>query len=152
MGFIKDLFKPEIIWFVIGIVLLILEFAVPGVIILFFGIGALVVGVMNIIFDPSLDVQLIIFILTSLLLLITMRRYLKTVFTGKVNSAPDEDDGNEDIIGNTVIVIKEITPEMPGKVEFRGTSWNAVAEEKIEKGKRARITGKESITLQVKKL
>jgi len=31
--------KPEIIWFFIGLLLALLEFGIPGLIILFFGIG-----------------------------------------------------------------------------------------------------------------
>jgi len=33
-------FNPTLIWFFIGLVLLIAEFSVPGVILVFFGIGA----------------------------------------------------------------------------------------------------------------
>ena len=42
---IKEFLTPEIIWFLVGLVLLILEFAMPGLIIGFFGVGAWVVAI-----------------------------------------------------------------------------------------------------------
>ena len=36
--------SPEIIWFVIGFVLILVEFAIPGLIVIFFGLGAWVVS------------------------------------------------------------------------------------------------------------
>ncbi len=42
---------------------------------------------------------------------------------------------------------------MPGKpggvVEFKGTSWNAVSEDHINKGEMAMITGIDGITLKI---
>ena len=42
--FMEGFFKPEIIWCLLGIVMLMLEFMCQGFVILFFGIGALVVA------------------------------------------------------------------------------------------------------------
>ena len=39
METLKDFLKPEIIWFLIGILLLIMELFVPGLIVMFFGLG-----------------------------------------------------------------------------------------------------------------
>ena len=44
VDWIKDFMKPEIIWVLVGLLLLLMEFAVPGLIIFFFGLGAWVVG------------------------------------------------------------------------------------------------------------
>ena len=35
-----DWFTPEIIWFIIGLILIIMEFTVPGILTIFFGIGS----------------------------------------------------------------------------------------------------------------
>ncbi len=45
MDAIKEYLKPEIIWFLVGIALLIMEFAAPGLIIAFFGAGACIVAI-----------------------------------------------------------------------------------------------------------
>ena len=37
---IKDYLSPEVVWFLAGLALLILEFAMPGLVIFFFGVGA----------------------------------------------------------------------------------------------------------------
>ena len=44
MDWLKEFLKPELIWFLIGLVLLLMEFAIPGLVVLFFGIGAWVVA------------------------------------------------------------------------------------------------------------
>ena len=59
--------KPEIIWFFIGLLLALLEFGIPGLIILFFGIGAWVTALSCMLFDVGLNGQIIIFIISSLL-------------------------------------------------------------------------------------
>ncbi|MHC4858277.1 MAG: hypothetical protein ACYTBY_11000 [Planctomycetota bacterium] len=41
MDWIKDFMKPEFIWAMVGLILLLLEFALPGLIIFFFGVGAI---------------------------------------------------------------------------------------------------------------
>lgn len=152
MDFMKDFLKPEIIWFVVGILLLLMEFAVPGLIIFFFGVGACLVGLLNLVFDLSLNVQLTIFLLSSVFLLVFLRRWLKNIFTGRVKSGGTADPDLEEYIGKRVVVIKKITPAMEGKVEFRGTDWSAEADEVIMKGKPVVIIGKENITLKVKPL
>ncbi len=38
--------KPEIVWLIIGVILVIMEFAVPGVILVFFGVGAILTAIL----------------------------------------------------------------------------------------------------------
>lgn len=154
MDTLKDFLKPEVIWFLLGIILLVMEFAVPGIFILFFGIGAILVALVCLIFnpDPSLNVQLIIFIGSSFLLLVVLRRWLKSIFIGREKEGQSFDDTIDDIIGQKVIVARDIKPGLPGKVEFRGTLWNAEAGESIKKGTPVEITAKDNITLTVKKI
>ena len=151
MDFFKDLLKPEIIWFIIGVVLLILEFAVPGLVIFFFFFFTIIFYKIDLVVDRFLDLALLIFFLCFLFLLLTLRRFLKKVFTGKVDGEKNERGQDDEFIGNKVQVIKQITPEEDGKVEFRGTSWQASAAETIKKGEHVIITGKNNITLTVKK-
>jgi len=42
---IKEYLKPELIWFLAGLLLLLLEFAAPGLIVFFFGVGACIVAI-----------------------------------------------------------------------------------------------------------
>jgi len=149
MGNLNEWLKPELIWFVIGFIFLMLEFAAPGLIIVFFGVGAWVVAAVCMVGDPSLNSQLIIFIVTSLISIGLFRKWLKTKFFDH-SSGESDSDTIDDFNGHTVKVLSEITPENNGKVEFRGTSWTAVAEREIKAGESAVIIGKENLTLKVK--
>ena len=68
METLKEFLKPEVIWFLIGIALLVMEFLLPGLIVAFFGAGACVVALICLLTDISLNAQLIIFISSSVLI------------------------------------------------------------------------------------
>jgi len=70
---IKEYLKPELIWFLVGLLLLLLEFAAPGLIVFFFGLGACIVAVVCLLTDITLNTQLIIFIVSSFLFLLILR-------------------------------------------------------------------------------
>lgn len=152
MDAIKDFLKPELIWFLIGLLLLILEFAMPGLIIFFFGIGACVVALVCLLTDISLNTQLLIFILSSILSLLCLRKWLKGIFMGYIVSKQDITENLEEFIGQRAVVKEKIMPKTLGKVEFHGTNWAAEADEEIAEGTMVEITGKDNITLKVKSL
>jgi membrane-bound serine protease (ClpP class) len=58
--------------------------------------------------------------------------------------------GLEGLIGETGIVAIPLTPE--GKVSVHGEFWNAVSDQPIEKGEKAKIVGVTDLKLKVKKL
>lgn len=149
MGNLNNWLKPELVWFVLGFIFLILEFAVPGLIIVFFGVGAWIVAIICMIWSPSLNVQLIIFIITSLLSIGLLRKWLQTKFFDHSNGQ-DESKSIDDFIGHTVKVLSDIEPGGEGKVEFRGTSWRALSEKEFKVGESAVIMSKENLTLKIK--
>ena len=149
---LKGFLKPEIIWFLIGLVLLLSEFVLPGLIIFFFGIGAMVVALVCFLTDVSVNIQLLIFIGSSILLLIFLRKWLKGIFMGRVVGGGTAAGDLKEFIGERVVVKESITPKAGGRVEFHGTSWQAEADEEIPVGTVVRITGKANITLTVKPL
>ena len=73
---------PAVIWFLVGLGLLLLELILPGLMILFFGTGAWVTALACVIFEPSLNWQILIFLVASLLGLVLLRKYLKKRFFG----------------------------------------------------------------------
>jgi membrane protein implicated in regulation of membrane protease activity len=150
MDEIKQFLKPEIIWFLVGIILLIMEFAAPGLIIFFFGVGACIVALVCLIADISLNTQLIIFIASSVLLLVCLRKYIKSIFMGHVKSKQDMSEDLKEYVGERVVVKQKIVPNLPGKVEFHGTNWQAEADVEIDEGTVVEITGKDNLLLKVK--
>ncbi|MHC4096021.1 MAG: NfeD family protein [Planctomycetota bacterium] len=152
MDTLKDFLKPELIWFLVGLVLLILEFVMPGLIVAFFGIGAWVVAVICLFADISLNTQLLIFIVSSVLSLLLLRKWLKGIFMGHVVSRQDVKENLEEFVGQRAVVKERIVPNSRGKVEFHGTDWQAEADEEIAEGTVVEIIGKDNITLKVKAL
>ena len=152
MDIIKDLLRPEIIWTLVGLALMFLELMLPGLIVIFFGLGALIVAAVCFFTEISLNWQLGIFIVSSLALLIILRGLLKKVFRGHSSSASGAEGNLSEFIGQRAIVKQKITAQRPGKVEFHGSDWSATAEGTIEEGATVEITAQDNITLKVKSL
>jgi membrane protein implicated in regulation of membrane protease activity len=152
---LKEFIEPELIWFLVGLVLLIMEFALPGLIIGFFGVGAWIVAIVCLFsayVTGSINAQLIIFIISSVLSLLCLRKWLKGVFLGHTGSKQDLKQNLEEFVGQMAVVKEKIVPKLGGKVEFHGTNWEANADEEIETGTTVEIIGKDNITLKVKTL
>ena len=145
----KELFTPPVIWFLIGLAFLLLELAIPGLIIFFFGLGAWVVALLFIFFEPGLTLQLLIFTVASILLLLLLRKSLKRKFFKEDQST--DASLEEEFVGKLAVAETDIKPGTNGRVSFKGTHWNATSDSVIKKGSRVKITGKESITLTVTK-
>ncbi len=152
MGNLNEWLKPELIWFLAGLVMLLLEFTMPGLIIFFFGIGAWVVAVVCLFAGISLNVQLTIFIVSSLLLLVSLRKWVRTTFIGYVTSKQKSDKIPEEFLGQKAVVTQQITPDRKGRVEFHGSNWDAESDETIPENTPVEIIGKESIILKVKSI
>jgi inner membrane protein len=152
MGSLQEYLRPELIWFVIGLVLLLAEFAIPGLIVLFFGIGAWIVAVTCMIAQPSLNVQLGIFIASSVLSLILLRSWLKGIFMGHVSGQQDLNVDLDEFVGERAVVIETIVPKRLGKVELHGTHWNAEADVELAEGTAVEVIAKDNLTLKVKAL
>jgi membrane protein implicated in regulation of membrane protease activity len=152
MDAIREFLKPEIIWFLIGLVLFILEFMMPGLIIAFFALGACIVAIVCLNTDIGINTQLIIFTASSVLSLLCLRTWLRGIFSGYVKSRQDMTEDIKEFVGERAIVKKKITPQTAGKVELHGTNWIAEADEEIAEGTTVEIIDKENITLKVKAL
>lgn len=128
------------IWLIVGIILLLSEFLIPGFTIFFFGVGAILTSVL-LLFIPSLEdiiwIQIIIFLTISILSLIFLRRYFKKSLKGELFKE------NKDYIGQECKVIEMVTKEKPGRILYQGTTWNAYStDEKIKKNQKATIVKK----------
>jgi membrane protein implicated in regulation of membrane protease activity len=144
------MFNSAFWWALTGIVLMICEFAVPGLILFFFGLGALFTALLTLFLDLSLTVQLVIFAVSSLAFLFGLRRLLKPVFTGGASAV----DGSlsEGMAGQEAKVIEPIAPDAAGRVELNGTAWKAESEEALEEGRTVVVVSQKSLTLIVKSI
>lgn len=146
----KELLTPPVIWFLVGVVFLLLELALPGLIIFFFGVGAWIVALCLVIFDMSLTLQLLVFVITSVVSLLLLRRFLQHKFFKQDNS--NQLSLEEEFIGKIAIAEIDFKAGTAGKVSFKGTDWSATSDEDILKGDKVKIISRDSITLIVKKL
>ena len=139
---------PAVIWFLIGLGLLLLELVLPGLVILFFGAGAWITALVCAFTDINLNVQILIFLVASLLGLVLLRKYLKNRFFNR--SDTEIDDQLEEFIGRKAKAITDFK-DGAGKVEFKGTNWSAVSSEPVSKGDWVIIRSKDSLTFTVEK-
>jgi membrane protein implicated in regulation of membrane protease activity len=152
VDWIKDFMKPEFIWAMVGLILLLMEFTLPGLIIFFFGVGAWIVAATCFFVDISVDAQLVIFIVSSVVLLLALRKWLKSVFVGHTYSKQAGTQDMNDLVGQKATVTETIVPPRAGAVELHGVKWNATAQTEIETGQLVEVTGQDSLTLTVKSL
>jgi inner membrane protein len=146
----REWLRPELIWFFLGLVLLFVEMIVPGLIVAFFAFGAWVVAAVHLFTPLTVNQQLALFIMTSVLSLALARSWLKNLFTGYVSSRSDGSLDLGEFVGQRAMVIQRISPKLPGRVEFRGTTWPATADREIVEGSTVEIVSKDNLTLKVK--
>jgi membrane protein implicated in regulation of membrane protease activity len=144
-------FTPELIWFLVGLGLILLEFVLPGVILVFFGVGAWCAALTTWIgVSGGLAGQLWVFAISSTLLLLLLRRRVRARLSGYTSDTQDPNVNLDEFRGQRVTVLTAIEPgQSGGRVEYKGAGWNAVAETALAAGERAVIVGKDGITLRV---
>jgi membrane protein implicated in regulation of membrane protease activity len=144
---------PVLIWFLVGVVLILLEFAAPGVIVVFFGVGALIVAATTYFgFTVSPISQLLLFAITSIILLLLLRKSIKGKLYGHVKDVQDLSKNLDEFTGKSVMVIEDVVPgKLGGKVELKGATWSAVSEDHLREGESATIVGIDGITLKLTK-
>jgi membrane protein implicated in regulation of membrane protease activity len=143
------MFSPAFWWAIVGVGLMLCEFAVPGLILFFFGLGGLFTALLVWLVPMSLTLQLVVFTMASLVVLFGLRRLLKPVFTGRAIDV-NETDYSEGMAGQEANVAEAISPEAAGRVVLNGTGWKAESEEVLSVGQAVVVTGQKSLTLIVK--
>lgn len=142
-----SLFTAEVVWFLIGVGLLLLELIIPGLILVFFGIGAWITALVLLGFDLSLNSQLLVFSLTSVGSLLLLRQSIRNRYMDV--SIKGDNDMDNGFIGSQAVSLTDIEPGKDGKVEFNGSQWEACANTPIKPRMAVRIIGMKSIKLIV---
>ncbi|MEZ4387401.1 MAG: NfeD family protein [Candidatus Krumholzibacteriia bacterium] len=142
----------ELIWFLGGLILILLEFAAPGVIIVFFGVGAWLTALCTWLgLTDSLALQLLVWATSSVLLLVILRRRLSERFHGFETGQQDPMANLDEFAGVEVLVTEDVAPDhRRGRVEFRGAGWTAVSDSPIAAGRLAVIESVNGLTLHVR--
>jgi membrane protein implicated in regulation of membrane protease activity len=138
------MYEPWFVWAVIGIACIGMEMLMPGFVIFFFGLGALVTALFSLIpgVDSLIWLQILIFVIFSIVSIVFLRRHFARIFAGSVfdSSRTSIDDSDT---GETAEVTEAIGSSGSGRIRFRGTTWNATSDgNEIPAGKRVRIVSR----------
>ncbi len=137
------------IWAVGGLALLVVELLTPGgFFMVFFGAGAFLVALLT-----GLDVisahwvQWLVFAVASVLALLFLRKPLMGKFKGL---APGKDVDN--LADEVAVAMENLAPNATGKVEMRGSAWNArnVGTTPVNQGQRLKVEKVDGLMLSVR--
>jgi inner membrane protein len=140
-------FSAAAIWALAGVVLILAEFAMPGVILLFLGVAALLVAAgLWAGMEMSLNVQILVFGALAIGLVAGARERVKSWFYGRSEHA---ETGVETLAPGTQVTALVDFADGVGLVTYRGARWNAECPEPVTAGQRLWITGRRSLVLEV---
>ena len=137
-------------WVVFGLVLIVSEIIMPLFVIIWFGLSAIIVGFIDLLFDTSFSTELTLWMLLSVVLLFVWFSFFKD----KRITHSGQSDFKLETKG---IVTKEIRLGERGKVRFEapvlGSSlWHASADTTLEEGTVVQIEEVNGQLLKVKKI
>lgn len=143
---------PWWLWMLLGFALLAVEIFTPGLFyFFFFGVGAILVGIMGGIgVEASVSVQWLLFSIFSVVTLLLFRQTLVGLLDNKHANGRTGD--LDSIVGEVITLSDDLTPHATGKAEGRGSSWTVVngGMEPLRKGQRCRVYKMEGLTLWVR--
>jgi membrane protein implicated in regulation of membrane protease activity len=138
-------------WFIVGFALLLLELSSPGgFYFLFFGVGAISVGILAwLTVVEAAWIELLFFSVFAIVTSLLFRRRLLARF------GPKSGDGIVDsLVGEAATVMDNIDAGGLGKVELRGTAWNArnSSDRMLARGERCKVQEVDGLSLIVNKV
>lgn len=139
-------------WAVFGIALILAELAVPAFVLIWFGLGALLVGLFMFL-APGLGMtaQILMWTLASVLMVVLWFKIFKR---GMHKTRVGMSDSN--IVGEVGLLIRDVEPFGKGQVRFQkplvgAEVWDCIADEAIRSGERVKVLGIEGSFLRVGK-
>ncbi|MDD5298090.1 MAG: NfeD family protein [Rhodocyclaceae bacterium] len=140
-------------WAVAGLVLIVMELAVPAFVLVWFGLGALVLALLTALL-PGLGEtsQVAIWIVVSLGMVFLWFRIFKP---GLHKTRIGTSDAN--VLGEVGLLVHDVAPFQKSSVRFQkpvlgAESWDCISDETIRGGERVRVLGVEGSLLKVGKV
>ena len=136
-------------WWVLGIVLLILEVLMPGVFLVWIGIAAIITGALSLLlWDFALwtwQAQWLVFAVLSLIAALIGRRIVRT--RGQVSDQPHLNQRGQSLVGRTATLEQPIA-EGRGRIRLDDTMWSVQGPD-LPVGTRVRVTASNGRDLAV---
>ena len=136
-------------WMVLGLCLTMAELVVPAFFIVWFGIGAIAVGII-LLAAPDLAVatQMLLWAGLSTALVIFWFRYLKPRTVTAIGTSTAH------VTGEVGVLVSDLNPDTRGQVRFQkpvlgSDSWVCYADTRIKAGERVRIVAVEGSFIKV---
>lgn len=137
-------------WVVLGIVLMLSELFIPTFFIFWFGISAMVTGLLSLLLPLSLAGQLLSWTILSIILVFAWFRFFKQ---------PDKTKSGlsrEAFIGQRGLIIKDVSEMSAGEIRFQrpimgSDRWPVISDDTIKTGEKALITDIIGQTLKVER-
>ena len=136
--------NTEWVWIAVGLILLGLEIVVSGTFLLWFGIAAILVGVLGFLFEASWQINGIIFLVVALGSLIVFRRYNKGE-NSKVDPLVNQRIARH--IGREFKLIESIS-QGTGRIKIGDTVWRVHGPD-LEVGSLVRLVDSDGASLKV---
>lgn len=134
-------------WWVLGLVLLALEIAVPGNIFVWFGVAALLTGVLALLTDFGWQVELIVFVVLAVGLVVVGRRAFGR--QAQPGEQPFLNDRAHRLVGSTYMLAAPIV-DGHGRVRIDDTNWRVTGPD-LPSGTRVRVVDADGPVLKVDK-
>lgn len=139
-------------WEIVGLALVLLELAVPAFFVIWFGFGAMLVGLALLVApDLALSVQIGLWVLASVAMTVLwFRVFRRSQHKTLIGTAAGE------VIGEVGLLVSAVAPFERGKVRFQrpvlgAEEWACMAESAIAAGERVRVVSVEGSFVKVAK-
>jgi inner membrane protein len=134
-------------WWVLGLVLLGLEILVPGNVFVWFGVAALLTGVLALFTELGWQVELIVFVVLALVLVVAGRRlFARTTQPGE---QPFLNDRAHRLVGSSYMLSAPIV-DGHGQVKVDDTNWRVVGPD-LPSGTLVKVVDADGAVLKVEK-
>lgn len=134
-------------WIVVAVVLFALETVIPGVHFIWFGVAAVIVGLLALMIGFGWPWQLVAFAVLALASVFVARRYARPDVAA--SDEPDLNVRGAQYVGRSVLVEQAIAGGR-GKVRIGDTLWAAQGPD-MPAGARARVTGANGTVLVIER-
>lgn len=141
------------IWLGGGFALMLMELLLPGLVVIWLGLGAvLVAGLRWLGIIEGLTPSFMVWFISSLSFLIFLRRFFTKYLPGEVTANYSDED--RDAFGAIVEIVESVTSGSDqGRIKYGGTTWSASCiEGEIKVGQKARITARDNLVWIVEPL
>jgi hypothetical protein len=134
-------------WFILAVVLFILETIVPGVHFLWFGVAAVVVGGLALATGIAWQFQIIAFGVLAVLTVFAVRKYVRPDVTK--SDQPDLNERGQQYVGRS-LVVEQAIQNGRGRVRVGDTLWQAEGPD-APAGARVKVTATKGTVLVVER-